>query len=325
MHDVITIGSATRDVFISSSDFVILKDDRFKTGSALAMTLGTKIHVDKIVMTPGGGATNVAIGLTRQGLITACSAVIGNDIIGKEIKDAINNEGVDTSYIVTHDDDLSGYSTILFDAASGERTIVTYKGEGQHFRKDVINISQMNSKWIFVDNVGGNQDFIAEILKHAKDNSIKLTTNPGTLELALGFGKLQPLLSACEIVFMNQEEASMISGIDYNDEDGIFKFMDEKIGGIFVMTKGTQGVSVSDGKNIYRAGIPDSPVVERTGAGDAFCSGFLSEYIRSADMLRSIQMATANSSSVVSKYGPIEGLLKLGDFGPWPLVDVGVK
>ena len=91
------------------------------------------------------------------------------------------------------------------------------------------------------------------------------------------------------------------------------------------MTKGRAGVSVSDGKNIYRAGIPDSPVVERTGAGDAFSSGFISEYIRSGDIQKSIQMATANSSSVVTKYGPIEGLLKEDNPGQWPLVDVEIK
>jgi len=325
MFDVITIGSATRDVFITSPDFVILKDERFQTGSALAMTLGTKIHVDKIVMTPGGGATNVAIGLSRQGLAASCVAIIGKDIVGEEIKNALNAENVDTRFFVTHGDDLSGYSTILFDGASGERTIVTYKGEGQHFSKDTVDVSKLDAKWIFVDNVGGNIEFIGEIINHARDRGIKLATNPGTLELALGFEKLQPLLSACEIVLMNQEEASLLSGIDYNDEAGIFKFMDEKIGGIFVMTKGRAGVSVSDGKNIYRAGIPDSPVVERTGAGDAFSSGFISEYIRSGDIQKSIQMATANSSSVVTKYGPIEGLLKEDNPGQWPLVDVEIK
>ena len=79
---------------------------------------------------------------------------------------------------------------------------------------------------------------------------------------------------------------------------------------------------VSDGKNVYRAGVPDSPVVERTGAGDASCSGFIAEYIRSGNIEKAIQFATANASSVVTQYGAKAGILKNGDWGPWPLVEV---
>ena len=62
--------------------------------------------------------------------------------------------------------------------------------------------------------------------------------------------------------------------ISIHKEEEIFKFMDGVIGGIFIMTKGPEGVVISDGKNIYRAGVPDSPIIERTGAGDAFSSTF---------------------------------------------------
>ena len=84
------------------------------------------------------------------------------------------------------------------------------------------------------------------------------------------------------------------------------------------MTKGPEGVVVSDGKNIYRAGVPDSPIVERTGAGDAFASGFVTEYIRSGDVSKAIQFATANASSVVTQYGGKAGILKKDDWGSWP-------
>ena len=91
------------------------------------------------------------------------------------------------------------------------------------------------------------------------------------------------------------------------------------------MTKGPEWVVVSDGKNIYRAGVPDSPIVERTGAGDAFASGFVTEYIRSGDVSKAIQFATANASSVVTQYGGKAGILKKDDWGSWPLVKVDVS
>ncbi len=124
---------------------------------------------------------------------------------------------------------------------------------------------------------------------------------------------------------MNQEEAAKLLGLPFEDKDAIFKKMDELIDGVFVMTNGHEGVSVSDGQHIYTAGVPDSPVVERTGAGDAFVSGFISEYIRSGDISKAIQLATANASSVVTQYGGKAGILKAGDMGQWPLVEVSIK
>lgn len=114
-------------------------------------------------------------------------------------------------------------------------------------------------------------------------------------------------------------------GLGFDKEEEIFKAMDEIVDGIFIMTKGHDGVAVSDGKNIYSAGVPDSPIVERTGAGDAFISGFVAEYSRSSDIVKSIQLATANSSSVVTQYGAKAGILKKGNTGPWPLVEVNIN
>ena len=66
-------------------------------------------------------------------------------------------------------------------------------------------------------------------------------------------------------------------------------------------------------------------VKERTGSGDAFVSGFVSEYMRSGDIEKAIQLATANASSVVTQYGGKAGILKTGDMGPWPLVEVSIS
>ena len=121
---------------------------------------------------------------------------------------------------------------------------------------------------------------------------------------------------------MNQEEAAGLTGVDYKNEEEVFKFMDGIVDGIFIMTKGPIGSVVSDGKNIYRAGVPESPIVERTGAGDAFSAGFISEYVRSGDIIKAVQFATANASSVVAQYGSKAGILKKGDWGPWPVVKV---
>ena len=322
--DIISVGSATRDVFMKSEQFKIIEDKSFATGQGECFALGSKIEIKDIVFTSGGGGTNAAVTFARQGLRTACVGAIGDDFNGKDIIGELNNEGADTDYFQTNKNGYTAYSVILVHE-KGERTILSYKGEGQHFDVNKIPFKKFRTKWLFLDSLGGHYDLLETAVSWAVKNKVKLATNPGAKELAHGLDKLRPLLKHFPIVIMNQEEASKLVGIDYDRESEIFKTMDEIIGGVFVMTKGPAGVVVSDGNNIYRAGVPDSPVVERTGAGDAFSSGFVTEYIRSGDMAKAIQFATANASSVVTQYGAKAGILKKGDLGEWPLVEVSVS
>lgn len=321
MFDIITIGSATRDVFLSSRDFKLVKGIEFATGNALALDLGAKLGVDKIVITTGGGGTNTAVTFARQGFKIACIGVVGTDPVGEEIRRDLIHEGIDTSHFQVHDDDISAYSVILVHE-NGERSIISYKGEGQHFDAGLLDISNLEAPWILIDSVGGHFEIYDKVMMWAEEKKAKIATIPGTKELAGGLAKLKPFLSKCEVVFMNREETAALASQPYSDEKEIFEFMDREIGGIFAMTDGPNGVAISDGKKIYRAGVPDSPIIERTGAGDAFASGFLGEYMRSLDIVKAIQLGTANASSVVTQFGAKAGILHKGGVGPWPLVKV---
>ena len=319
--DIITIGSATRDIFMKSEQFKIVEDKIFAIGQGECFALGSKIEIKDIVFTSGGGGTNAAVTFARQGLKTSCVGAIGDDFNGKDITDELNREGVSADHFQINKDGHTAYSVILVHE-SGERTILSYKGEGQNFDVKEIPFDKLGASWLFLDSLGGHYDLLETAVNWAVKNKVKLATDPGGKELDHGLEKLQPLLKHFSIVKMNQEEAAKLMGIDYKNEKEIFKAMDEVVDGIFLMSKGPDGVVASDGKNIYRAGIPNSPVVERTGAGDAFTSGFITEYIRSGDISKAIQFATANASSVVAQYGAKAGILKKGDWGPWPLVEV---
>ena len=313
-YDVITIGSATRDVFLNSPQFKNI-------GETLTLPVGGKIEVKKIVFSVGGSGPDDAVTFARQGLKTACIAVIGDDINASAILEQLAIEGVDTSFFQKHLDDITAYSVILVQD-TGERTILSYKGEGQHFDVTKIPFDQLETDWLMLASLGGHLDLFTQAVNWATAKGVKIACNPGTRELALGLEALKPLLKQCAVVSMNQDEASQLLGIEFNKEEEIFKAMCEIVGGIFVMTKGHDGVVVYDSTHAYRAGVPDSPIVERTGAGDAFVSGFVAEYSRSGDISKAIQLATANSSSVVTQYGAQGGILKKGDVGPWPLVEV---
>ena len=319
--DIISIGSATRDIFMKSEQFKIVEDKSFVTGQAECFALGSKIEIKDMVFASGGGGTNTAVTFARQGLKTSCVGAIGNDFNGRDLIAELVQEGVNTEYFQINKDGRTAYSVILVHE-SGERTILSYKGEGQNFDVKKIPFDKFNTRWLFLDSLGGHYDLLETAVNWAVKNGVKLATDPGGKEIDHGLEKLKPLLKYFSIVKMNQEEAAKLTGISYEKEEEIFKLMDEVIDGVFLMSKGPDGVVASGGEDIYRAGVPDSPVVERTGAGDAFSSGFVAEYIRSEDIVKAIQFATANASSVVTQYGAKAGILKRGDWGPWPLVKV---
>ena len=59
--DIITIGSATRDIFMKSEQFKIVEDKSFATGQGECFALGSKIEIKDIVFASGGGGTNTAV------------------------------------------------------------------------------------------------------------------------------------------------------------------------------------------------------------------------------------------------------------------------
>lgn len=314
-YNIVSIGSATRDVFLKSANFESRKHADSPTGIEQCFPLGSKIEINKMVFTTGGGGTNAAVTFARQGLKTADIGVVGRDFNGRAILEELKKEGVETKFFQIHDDDFTAYS-IIFVHELGERTILSYKGEGQHFDAKKIPFEKVKTEWFFLDSLGGHYDMLETIFAYAEKEKIKIATNPGGKEIAHGLEKLSPFLAKAEIVIMNKEEAVALT-------NGTVSELSKICPGVVVISDGPNGVVVKDkdGK-VYQAGVPDSPVVERTGAGDAFSSGFVSEYIRNGNVTKAIQFGTANASSVVTKFGAKAGILKKGDWGPWPLVEV---
>ncbi len=321
MYDIVSIGSATQDVVLSADGFSIIESPDFNVGKGICLPFGSKVQISKIVFTSGGGGTNAAVTFARQGMKTACVGVIGSDPNGAAILDELRRERVDGKYFQIHHDDITAYSVILI-GQGGERTILSYKGEGIHWDADAIPWERLQAKWFYVNSLGGHIDMLERIVKLAKESGAHLASNPGPKEIELGLKKLAPLWKHFDIIGMNQEEAATLTGIPYDQTDNIFKVMDQAIGGIFILTRGQQGVMISDGHHLYSAGIPNKEVIERTGSGDAFHSAFLAEFIRSGSIEKAVQLGTANATSVVMHYGAKEGILRGDDVGQWPLVQV---
>jgi len=311
MYDVITIGSATRDVFLRSKHIRILDDPTFSTGEAQCFALGSKIEVGDILFETGGGATNTAVGFVRQGLQTAFVGRIGHrDARGRELLAVMEDEGVDTSLVVRDHKRSTGYSAILL-TPRGERTVLVYRGASADFRVAELPLRKMRSRWYYVTSLAGNLDVVRAVFRHAKRTHAKIAWNPGAGELTSGYQKLLPLLRMTDVLFLNREEASSLLKVDYAHDRLVFERLCIALPGLVVITEGTDGAVVCDSGYRYVSSTHNIKVVDTTGAGDAFGCGFLGAYIRTkGDIVRALQFGTANAESKLRHIGAKTGLLR---------------
>ena len=98
MFDIVSIGSATRDVFLGLDEFKTINSADFVTGKGLCLPFGSKLEIKKIVFASGGGSTNAAVTFARQGLKTACIGVVGRDFNGDDVIKELAGEGIETGY-----------------------------------------------------------------------------------------------------------------------------------------------------------------------------------------------------------------------------------
>jgi len=323
MFDIITFGSATHDIFLQSKTFKIIGEKKFITGKGLCLSLGQKIEVKDIYFSTGGGGTNTATTFASQGFKTAYCGVVGNDPAGEEVIKNLKKFKIDTRFVLKTKKKPTNLSVIL-SSDGQERTILVYRGASEELTKNKVPWSQLKAKWFYLAPLSGKLCGLFETLvDFAQKNKIKVMANPGNSQLNLPQQTLKRILKKIDILVLNQEEASLLTKIPYQQEEEIFKKIDELSPGIAIMTKGPAGVVVSDGNYLYQAEPLKVKVVDRTGAGDAFAAGFLSGLIQSGQIVYAIQLAIANSSACLQKIGAKNGLLKKNQ--KWSKVKVKIK
>lgn len=314
MFDIITFGSATWDLFIKpDGNCRIIKDNKFLTGKGVCFNLGSKVDIEDVNFSSGGGGTNTAATFAKQGFKTAYCGKVGNDISGREIIDELKGRGINTDFIVKTDKKPTNHSVVI-NALKDERTILVYRGASELLSKKEIIWDKLKTKWIYLAPLSGElSSLFSLIVDFAKKNNIKIAANLGNSQLYLSKSILKKALKELDVLVLNQEEASILTNLSYSKENEIFKKIDEMCDGIAIMTKGEQGVSVSDGENIYKAKPFKMRVIDKTGAGDAFSSGFVSQFIKYNNIEKSIQFGIANANYCISQWGAKSGLLKNGE------------
>ena len=302
MARIVSIGAALQDVYL-------IDHDDFGTnnrGFFNQLELGTKVDIDNIKFSTGGGATNAATTFARYGHESIFMGCISNDPAGQAILNSLDDEGIDSSYITYAERLKTGYSVILL-APNGERTIMTCRGASARFDAlDPNDLDTIYPDWIYVTTFRGDMDMLDQFFTKAKSLGAKIMFNPGNLELK-HTRKLIGLLSDVDALLVNKSEAQKIV------EGRLLTELISKINNyvpMAIITDGNQGSIATDGKEIYRIGLyEDVPVKDSTGAGDAFGAGFLASLSDGRSFKDSLIYASANSTSVIQHIGSKDGII----------------
>ena len=308
MVRITALGAASQDVFLSGKG-IQSQLDPVTNEYVEEFKLGAKLPVEQVIFATGGGATNAAVTFSRQGIESHFIGRVGNDVAAEAVMHELDKEHVDT-YRVIRDPQLgTQYSTVLL-AESGERTILIYRGAANgHSVDEYAPIDFTGQDWIYVSSFAGAIDVLDVIFKNAKNAGVKVAFNPGDAELK-NPDALRALLEDVDVLIVNKDEAALI--VEGADSEELARHALHYVETVIV-SDGPNGVVATDGKTVVSAGMyEDVPVLDRTGAGDAFGSGFLSQYAQGQSLKDSVIFASANSTSVVTKIGAKEGILHTG-------------
>jgi sugar/nucleoside kinase (ribokinase family) len=303
--DVIAIGDTTQDIFLQMDDANVQCSLDGKN-CLLCFDYAEKIGVAKKTDVPAvGNAANHAIGIARLGLKAGIYTIVGDDSQGHKALEIFQENGVDSKYVVLDKDRGTNLSVVI--NVKGERTILVY-----HERRKYELPALVETDWVYLTSVSGEgvEMLHEQMLEYLNNRpKVKLAFNPGTYQIKLGKEKLLPLLRRTEVLFVNREEAARILEQGTQDVKELLRGFQAIGVKTVVITDGPDGSYVGSGEEVWQAGIFAGPVVERTGAGDGYGSGFLGAIIKGKKVLEAMAWGNANSTSVVQYIGAREGLL----------------
>jgi sugar/nucleoside kinase (ribokinase family) len=293
--------------------FIVLKKARVhkhpdREHLEICMPFADKVPYESLTVVPAvGNASNVAVGASRLGIKTSMLAAVGNDYYGRQIFDWYRKEGVGTEFMKVNRGKPTNYHFVL--NYGPERTILIKHED--YVYCDPAHLGSV--PWIYFSSIGEHTHaFHEKLAKYlAAHPDTKMAFNPGTFQLKLGAKKLKEIYRRTHVLFVNREEAELILGTKRDDIKFLMRGLRALGPKIVVVTDGPLGAYASDdGSCYFMPPYPDPrPPISRTGAGDAFSTGFLSGLIFGLSVPEALKWAPIESMHVVQFFGAQTGLL----------------
>ena len=300
LYDVVTVGDAVLDTQVQIDDASV--ECNLDTHECkLCLNYAGKIPITSSFQALGGNAANVVVGLKKLGLNSAIVTTLGADSNGKIILTGLEKANVDTSLVKIDKNVDTRYAVVL--NYKGERTILSY-----HAPRSYVWPKKMETTWLYFTNLSeGFEQFQAEALDYVKRHpTVKLVYNPGSYQLKNALPAVREFAAASQILIVNLEEAEQIANLTLAQAKSVPAIIHA------LLETGCQEVAITDAakgawagneENIYKIASFPVKVVSKTGAGDAFSSGYLAARMKDHDLATALSWGIATSCSVIGAVG----------------------
>jgi ribokinase len=290
--DVVTFGSAVTDYFIETN-----LEEKHKE---VCYPVGTKVLINSVRTDHGGGGVNTAVAFARLGFRVGMIGKFGNDTAREDTMALLKREGI--TFLGSTMNGASGMS-LIFDSHASDRTVFTYKGPNNEVA--MSEIKKFETNWLYYSALL-EKSFLTQLAlaKRMTQKGVNLAVNPSAYLMKKC--DIRPLLKLTSVLILNLEEARLIVGTG-NELAKLYALGPR----IVVITDALNPVRVYDGANYFSI-TPHKhvKVVERTGAGDAFASGFVAGIMAGWTIDKSLTLGLAESESVIQYFGAQNILLR---------------
>ena len=285
---------------------IFVADATFRTGRLPGM--GETVIGESVALSPGGKGSNQAVAAARLGARVRFISRIGRDAFADMALAAWADAGVEP-LVARSDSAATGAAAVLVDAATGENAIVVCPGAASEISVADIDAAAeaIRSAAVFVTQFEQPLPAAARALAIAREAGVTTVLNPAPAAEAP-----EALLRLSDYVTPNEAEAEALSGIPVGDEDGARRAavaLRDRGAGAAVITLGARG-ALFDGPGgaafvpAFRAG----PVVETTGAGDAFNGAFAVALAEGRDPGWAVRFACAAAGISVTRSGTSQSM-----------------
>ena len=273
---------------------------------------GLLTMVDRLQLDIGGCAANAAIDLARLGVSASLFGRIGRDDFGTYLTDRLGKEGVDTRNLSVDPDVPTSASIVAVDA-KGERSILHCPGANAVFRYENVDVEAvLQAKILFVSGTFLMRDFDGEgaerLLREARRAGVLCCCDTAWDSTGRWLETIAGMLPELDWFLPSQEEAVKLSG--RTDPAEMADFFHDKGARNVVVKLGDKGcyVRLENGDGFHVAALTGIPVVDTSGAGDAFCAGFLAGLLRGLAPRQCALLANAAGACCVMEMGTTAGI-----------------
>jgi ribokinase len=258
----------------------------------------------------GGSAANTTVGLARLELKTGFIGKVASDREGKLLLNEFKNEGVDVNGITVWKEGRSG-SVMGFIDPQGDRALYVDPGVNDEIAFSDIDQSYVYAaKFLHMSSFVGEPSFKAQKQLLNQLSGVKVSFDPGAIYARKGLEALKPIIKKTHVMFPNSIELKLLTGQDY--KKGALTLLELGVN-VVAVKLGKMGCYVTDGKERHLIEPVKVEAVDTTGAGDAFCAGFLYGLIKQKDLYECGRLGNFVGSRCILKVGARTGLPKLAD------------